>query len=879
MSLFARRPSPRRSHWYRWFPDAAIVLFCLTMALMLWMLDAREADQQLATLARDVQWAEQTVQLRVEDDVGLLSDMAYGAGRGDLSETEFMVRVKEAMANAPELVAAYRLDGDGRLQWAAPHREESRVLDRVLAEQGRRLIAEMRVGGRAVFSTPYRSDDGAHLALLVPVVQNGYFAGMVVGLFSLDGMVRRLPPAWLAERYRIVLEDGDGRRWASMGSSRALASQSGTLQLPGTGLHFRVTPLRSSLPQASLLQYGLTGGLMLLTLLSLFTMKRHLRRRLEAEADRDRVYTLSREMLGVIAADTSIREVNPAFAHTLGYAAAELCGRSFLDYLAEEDRATAREAFALLLAGHPSERFLETRLFTRQQGTRWVVWAVSPLPERGVAYVSGRDITQEKLAEQALRREFAFRKAMEDSLSVGVRAIDRDGRISYVNPAFCAITGYSEGELIGIAPPYPYWPPGEEGEASYARLRQTLQGGVPDSGHELVLQRKNGERFFAHMLLSPLIDADGQHTGWMAALTDVTEREEAKRRLEAAHQRFVTVVEGLDAAVAVFDPEHGELFFCNERYRHWFGAGDDAALCDVQLVRIVEGRPQDFECQWPGGERWLAVRRRPIRWVNGRDAEMVLLADVSAQHEAEERYQQQVQKMQANGRLVTMGEMASTLAHELGQPLSAIANYQAGCMERLRQGKASVESLLPVMEKVAAQAQRAGTIVRRVRDFVKQSEPVRRRCQLADIMEATLAIADIEARRQGAAIRVQLPAGLPPLSVDALLVEQVLLNLIKNGIDAMREVPPARRVLRIQARLVSVRRLELAIVDQGCGVPDDIKARLFDAFFTTKPDGLGMGLNICRTIVEFHQGQLWVEDNPAGGSIFKLTLPVSDDHE
>ncbi|MCP9760104.1 GHKL domain-containing protein, partial [Aquitalea sp. S1-19] len=265
-----------------------------------------------------------------------------------------------------------------------------------------------------------------------------------------------------------------------------------------------------------------------------------------------------------------------------------------------------------------------------------------------------------------------------------------------------------------------------------------------------------------------------------------------------------------------------------------------------------------------------------VRWVNGCDAEMILLDDITAQREAEQRYQSQLIQMQATSRLVTMGEMASTLAHELNQPLAAIANYQAGCVARIRQGKSSAEALLPVMQKITEQAERAGKVVRRVREFVKQSEPDRRPCLLADIIEATLSIADIEARRLGAVIELQLAADLPAVWVDPILIEQVLLNLIKNGIEAMQQLERPQRVLTITTHQLDARQIRLAIRDRGHGVPESIRGQLFDAFFTTKPDGMGMGLNICRSIIEMHQGQLRLDAAKEGGSVFSITLPVAE---
>ncbi|WP_293760145.1 PAS domain S-box protein [uncultured Aquitalea sp.] len=869
----------KRSSWYRLFPNTTIVLFFLTMGVMLWTLDAREAEQQKSNLARDAQWAEQTLQLKLEDNLGQLADLARGVGSGELDETAFQTQASQLLANTPEMLAIARADSQGTLRWTAPYE------DGPLSPGGRihsqDAFRQTLLSGRFAYGKPYRLPNGSwRFELHIPVYVNSQFNGSVVAMFDADNVVRRLPPAWFSEKYQLELQTRDGESLARNGQSRLHTGAGEKLDMPGTGLLISARPIKGALTQARLLQLGLIGGMALLTLLSLLSLNRHIRRRVDAEQERDRVYRLSQELLGVIRRDTTILQVNPAFEKGLGYSADQLEGTSFLNYLPPADRENAREGFIRLFDSGGPDRYVETRIVGRDGGVRWIVWALSPLPDSGVAHVSGRDITAEKLAEQALRQESAFRKAMEDSLTVGIRAIDLEGRISYVNPSFCQLTGYSEEELIGLAPPYPYWRAGALGERNRQDLNETLAGEAPPEGFESVLRRKNGEEFDAHILASPLIDAQGRHTGWMAVLTDVTERREAQRRLEDSHDRFVTVIEGLDAAVAVVDPVTLELLFSNHRYQQWFSLSQPEqgmAYCDLRLVEMMRtARDVDVEVWMDPPARWISIRRRSIRWVNGHIVAMTILTDTTQQHEAEQRYQQQMQQLQSTSRLVTMGEMASTLAHELNQPLSAIANYQAGCIERIRQGKATPETLLPVMEKITAQAERAGTVVRRIREFVKQSEPNRKTCQLADIIEAALAIADIEARRHAALIDIRMADGLPPLHVDPILIEQVLLNLIKNGIESMIDAPASKRILSLDARLLNPRRVEVAIADHGHGVPADLKERLFDAFFTTKQEGMGMGLNICRTIIEFHEGQLWVEDNPGGGSIFRFTLPVSE---
>jgi C4-dicarboxylate-specific signal transduction histidine kinase len=273
--------------------------------------------------------------------------------------------------------------------------------------------------------------------------------------------------------------------------------------------------------------------------------------------------------------------------------------------------------------------------------------------------------------------------------------------------------------------------------------------------------------------------------------------------------------------------------------------------------------------------RWYDLRMRAIRWVDGRDATLQVASDITLRKETDEIIRQQQEKVQFTSRLMTMGEMASSLAHELNQPLTAITNYSEGALARLARGHTSGNDLRPALEKTSAQAQRAGQIIRRIREFVKRSEPRRRPTPAARIVDDAVSFAEIEARKKGIAIVTRVPADLPPLDVDPILIEQVLLNLLKNAIDAMDHALVRR--IDVQVRRRSGALAEIAVVDRGSGIPEAHVANLFEPFFSTKSEGMGMGLNICRSIVEFHHGRLSVDpnDEPAGGTIMRFTLPLA----
>lgn len=406
----------------------------------------------------------------------------------------------------------------------------------------------------------------------------------------------------------------------------------------------------------------------------------------------------------------------------------------------------------------PLQSVLTIAIVVLALGVTWSLWIVRNL------------MKQRSLAEEALRAEHAFRTAMENSLTVGMRARDLNGKIIYVNPAFCKMTGFSSEQLVGTTPPMPYWIP-EQLEEAYAMHQAVLAGEAPSDGFEMTFRRANGERFDALVYEARLIDGNGRHTGWMASVLDITER------------------------------------------------------------------------------------RR-----------------------AEELARQQQEQLQFTSRLVTMGEMASTLAHELNQPLAAIASYNSGCLNLLENPECHPSEIRPALEKIGVQAQRAGKIIRRVHDFVRKSEPKRAPCQVGEVIEDCIGFVEAEARKRQTQIECQLPP-LPPVPADRLMLEQVLLNLIRNAMEAMNETAPGMRLLKVAA-WQDGQEIRICVADQGTGVSAETREKLFTAFFTTKPEGMGVGLSICRSIIEFHRGRLWVEDNSESatghGASFYFTLPLED---
>ena len=392
-----------------------------------------------------------------------------------------------------------------------------------------------------------------------------------------------------------------------------------------------------------------------------------------------------------------------------------------------------------------------------------------------VLIMLARDMRRRQRVELDLADALAFRKAMEDSLVTGLRARDNEGRITYVNPAFCEMVGFEAKELIGKSIPAPYWPPEMVDEYGQRQALRLAGNAPPREGVESVFMRKNGERFAVMIFEAPLINALGEQTGWMGAVLDISEQ----RRVE-------------------------------------------------EVSRASQER------------------------------------------------------LQATARLATVGEMASLLSHELNQPLAAISSYATGSMNLLQDAAVKdpqlVETLGSAIQRIGQQAERAGKVIKSVHDFVRRRDQAREAVKPRALLDDVMPLVILQARKLGVRVVVQCPSDLPAVLCDRTMVEQVLLNLSRNGMQAMADDTP-HKVLTLSVRPAASnatsRWLEFSVADVGQGIPDGVSEKLFTPFFTTKEEGMGLGLSLCRTVVEQHGGFLGHHPNTPRGTVFSFTLPQS----
>lgn len=332
------------------------------------------------------------------------------------------------------------------------------------------------------------------------------------------------------------------------------------------------------------------------------------------------------------------------------------------------------------------------------------------------------------------------------------------------------------------------------------------------------------------------------------------------------------LLDALPAATAAY-ADAGALLAANARFRDEFAGlpiDDRASL----LGALTAEDAASSEVRSPHNGRWYSLHWGRADGACGTPACILTALDISERIEALDSRSHQQQKLLFTSRMMSVGEMAATLAHELNQPLAAIVNYLNGCLRLIEQSGGPTQ-VGRALTAARTQAEHAAAVISRVREFVRAREPHRDAQDIAAIAGTVVELLRLEAERLQLRIDLALAPQLPAVYADRVMVEQVLLNLVKNAIEAMREIPSAKRELRIEGRTTLDGEVELRVLDRGAGLSPEQQGQVFSPFFTTKSDGLGIGLAICRSIIEYHEGRLFFEPREGGGSVFAFTLPLA----
>lgn len=343
------------------------------------------------------------------------------------------------------------------------------------------------------------------------------------------------------------------------------------------------------------------------------------------------------------------------------------------------------------------------------------------------------------------------------------------------------------------------------------------------------------------------------------------------------------IADALPHGCAVFTADGSKLRLANAQFVEDFGddVGDRRSFESrfenpTHAAEPGDGAAQHSEAFCPATGRWHSLRWVALDYPGGEGSLLLTTQDLTERVEALRRHRAQQEQLLFTSRVMSVGEMATTLAHEINQPLAAIINY-LGAAGRLLENQAQLPPrVAEALALAKSQAEHAAAVVARIREFVRAREPRREPTRVADLIEHSLQLLRPDAQKRRVRITVDLPETLPDVLVDRVMIEQVLTNLIKNAIEAMRLTPPAERAIRLCGRVNLDHRVELRVSDRGTGLSAADEGQLFTPFFTTKPNGMGVGLAICRSIVEFHEGTLYFERNADQGATFAFTLaPVT----
>lgn len=483
-----------------------------------------------------------------------------------------------------------------------------------------------------------------------------------------------------------------------------------------------------------------------------------------------------------------------------------------------------------------------------------------------------------------------------------VVVLDDEGIIRLFNHACEQLTGFSASEVLG----QPIWSTliPEDELPDVRPVHDRLIGGQEKKNnyvnHWLT---RHGNRRLIQWRNATLRDAQGRVIGFVGTGIDVTEQEQAlKTRLRWEHERHY-LLDALPVLIAHID-DGFRVRFANDGYRQWFGLAPQSLV--GEHVASIIGK-QAFETLAPHFRRALTGRRSvyhgnvsylhgPARFIHGTyipafdeesriDGFYIVAVDITEpQRLREERdlargeAQSHLMELAHATRLAGMSEVATGLAHEISQPLTAIAATAEACLMLLDKDPLRKESLKTSLERIAGQGQRARQIIEQLRSFVrKEREDSREDCEPARLINDVLLLLETELTAAGVAIETDIDPGIDSIPVNRIQIEQVLFNLVRNAIDAFGSSDGERRI-RIRCRASKERReCRIEVSDSGPGVSESDRPRLFHPFYTTRREGLGQGLSICRSIVERHGGRIVVDDNPDGGATFRFSLPLEAD--
>jgi PAS domain S-box-containing protein len=552
-----------------------------------------------------------------------------------------------------------------------------------------------------------------------------------------------------------------------------------------------------------------------------------------------------------------------------------------------EDRADVRD-FLDRARQSGADLDLEHRVLMPDGSVRHLHVLARAVGESGaVEYIGATmDITARKQAEEAVRASELNLRLMVDSIPAWVSTMKPDGEAETVNRQAMDYTGKTSEEMKNWLPTA--HPDDRMNTASC--WRRAVETRDPYDV-EARIQRADGAYRWFHARGLPLRDGEGNIVRWYVVLTDIDDRKQAQQALRTSERELSLIIEAIPALVWCARPD-GELTYVNRRVLDYTGTTHEALARDGWTGYL---HPDDFEPTvraWShavatgelhevqyrlrrsdGAYRWFHVLGQPLRDSEGRLTRWYgLLIDIDDRKRMEEDLRSTQSRLSRATQTATVGELAASIAHEINQPLAAVVTNGHACLRWLTTEPPNLGKAREAAERIVRDGKEAGEVVRRIRALFRRAALEKVALDLNDVIGEVLRLLGGETTKRRVTVETDLETALPPVVADRVQMQQLVLNLLINGLDAMDEVSDRPRKLSIRSRQHCEDTALVEIRDSGVGLKDPDK--IFEAFFTTKDNGMGMGLTICRSIVEAHDGRLWASSAEGPGTIFSFTLPL-----
>ena len=610
-----------------------------------------------------------------------------------------------------------------------------------------------------------------------------------------------------------------------------------------------------------------------------------------------RLFETSAAGMGLTRLDGVFTAANPALQRMLGRGEEEIVGHSALELNAEEQRSATAAALAKFSDGSMTERNVEKKYLKQDGSPVWlnITTTLEPATQTAPPFLQAiyMDITERVRAEEALRASEERWRAMVETAPIGIITFGSEHR-RYVtaNASFQLMTGYTEGELRDLTPLE------ITHEDDRARLRihvdQIVAGPQRNYRIEKRYRRKDGEVVWADISTFVVRGTDSSPAFLGAVAVDITDRKRAEAALRASEERWRAMVETAPVGIATLDFERRRYLTANETFQRMTGYreeelrkltaldvtyADDRAAAQKRIDEGVIGILQRKRYRRKDGEVvWADVTAFVVLATDSTAAAFLgaVIVDITDRKRAEEALQQAQADLARLNRVMLLGEMTASIAHEVNQPISAVITNASAGLRWLGAPRPDLGEVRQALDRIVRDGTHAGEVIGRIRELVRKVPPHRDLLDINEAIREVISLTQTEMQRNDVGLVSRFPDRLPLISADRVQLQQVMINLVVNAIEAMTGTAGRLRELTIASGTDDANDLFVEVRDTGPGFEPEQLDQLFQSFYTTKPDGIGMGLAISRSIAEAHGGRLSAAPNKPHGAVFRLTLPIEE---